>query len=140
MRDRVQKMLHGVFVTECEGDGKEEAIKRSCLCEEALLRKHGDSGSNYRAQIRVLLFNLKDASNPDLKKNVVKGIISADDLVNKDVKDLASAALQEQREKELKEAIDAARYFQIALSSVFALSLFRCVGLLTGNVYVFLQV
>lgn len=108
MRNRVQKMLHGVF-SMCEGADGDAAIATACKCEEALFQKHGDSGGAYRAQIRVLLFNLKDPSNPDLKKNVLSGIISGHNLVHKDVAELASVALQEQREKEMKEAIDAAR-------------------------------
>ena len=63
----------------------------------------------YNEKFRALSFNLKDATNPDLRRRLYRGTISAEQLVTMSAQELAPSALKELRKKELQDAIDAAR-------------------------------
>jgi len=53
----------------------------------------------YRAKLRTLLFNLKDASNPDLRRRVLCGEVPPDVLVVLTSEELASNVKRAQNDK-----------------------------------------
>lgn len=53
-----------------------------------------DDSKAYSDKARSLVFNLKDPRNPDLKKNLLNGEITAWELVNRNAKDLASETVK----------------------------------------------
>jgi len=81
--------------------------------ESAVLADHGDGnlkrlpGTRYKAKLRSLLFNLKDASNPDARRRALNGDLSAERLVRAGPEELASDA-----RKAENEAIRAAALFE----------------------------
>ena len=50
----------------------------------------GDAGKDYKAKYRSLIFNLRDAANPDLRARVLKGELPPDKLVQLSAEGLAS--------------------------------------------------
>lgn len=81
--------------------------------ESAVLADHGDGsarripGTRYKAKLRSLLFNLKDASNPDARRRALNGDLAAVELVRAGPEELASDA-----RKAENEAIRAAALFE----------------------------
>lgn len=81
--------------------------------ESAVLEDHGDGkarklpGARYKAKLRSLLFNLKDASNPDARRRALNGDLTAVELVRAGPEELASDA-----RKAENEAIRAAALFE----------------------------
>ena len=81
--------------------------------ESAVLADHGDGssrklpGARYKAKLRSLLFNLKDASNPDARRRALNGDLTAVELVRAGPEELASDARRLENE-----AIRAAALFE----------------------------
>lgn len=44
--------------------------------EAAMFRQNGGANQRYKAKYRSLIFNLKDANNPDLRRRVLSGEIT----------------------------------------------------------------
>lgn len=108
IRDKVQQMMFKA-VEGKDGVSAEKAKALGFEIEDALFEKHKDSGRVYREDIRTILFNLRDKSNPLLIQNVITGVVTPVELVNKDPAELASEETKRRRLEEQKEAIDAAR-------------------------------
>ena len=103
--------------------------------EAAVLADHGDGGSGgsgsrktpgarYKAKLRSLLFNLKDASNPDARRRALNGDLTAVELVRAGPEELASDA-----RKAENEAIRAAALFEAergAKKNLATTDQFRC--------------
>lgn len=60
--------------------------------------KESINTTNYRNRARMLVFNLQDEKNPDLRANVMKGEITPHALVYMDSKDMASGCMKRTRE------------------------------------------
>ncbi len=80
-------------------DSKGQAAMLGIQIETIMHSQYGDDQKKYADKARSLVFNLKDTRNPDLKRNLMNGVITAWDLVTMSVKDLASDAVKKQREK-----------------------------------------
>lgn len=100
--------------------------------ESAVLADHGDGstsarklpGARYKAKLRSLLFNLKDASNPDARRRALNGDLTAVELVRAGPEELASDA-----RKAENDAIRAAALFEAEISAKKNLATtdqFRC--------------
>ena len=97
-----------------------------------MLADHGDGrrargncpGARYKAKLRSLLFNLKDASNPDASRRALNGDLTAVELVRAGPEELASDA-----RKAENDAIRAAALFEAEISAKKNLATtdqFRC--------------
>ena len=83
-------------------------IQVAIKIEEVLNSKFKDK-KNYSDKARSLLFNLRDPKNPELKKKVLFEEYSPESFVTLSPKDLASKDLKDERQKLLKENLDARR-------------------------------
>jgi len=75
--------------------------------EEAVYRAHGGLSKEYKARIRSLAFNLKDAANPDLRARVLLGEVPPAKLAVMSPDELASRQLSAWREAKAAEAVNA---------------------------------
>ncbi len=69
--------------------------------------RSGGENHEYKNKLRTLYFNLKDARNPELRRRVVHGEISPDQLVSMSPKELASQELVAWRQKKKEELLQA---------------------------------
>ena len=63
----------------------------------------GGVTDEYKGKLRSLMFNLKDANNPDLRGHVLGGQIPPAELVRMSADNLANKELTEWRKKRLEE-------------------------------------
>ena len=66
-------------------------------CETTMSEKLGAGSKEYKARFRSLMFNLRDAKNPEFILSVVSGSRHVCDLAEMDVKDMASDMVKKQR-------------------------------------------
>jgi transcription elongation factor S-II len=63
----------------------------------------GSVNNEYKSKLRSLMFNLKDANNPDLRGHVMGGQIPPAELVRLSADDLANKELAAWRKKRMEE-------------------------------------
>lgn len=81
-------------------DDVDSPYEIAAAAEAAVWREYnGQAGKDYKAKIRTLLFNLKDPKNPDLRRRVLIGEVSAEGLVGMSSEDLASDATKQEHDK-----------------------------------------
>jgi len=89
------------------------AARVAVKLEEAIYQKYktmsGGVGTDYLNRSRMLLANLGDSKNPNLKINVLSNVLTPDFLAKCNTTDLASDELKRLREKMAKENLAAAR-------------------------------
>lgn len=82
-----------------EKEGREEEATTSKVAEEIekeLTKEFGDNGKAYKAQLRTLLFNLRDKRNPDFRRNILSGSIPASRLPLMKAEEMASDRKKEE--------------------------------------------
>nr|XP_046189294.1 transcription elongation factor A protein 1-like [Oncorhynchus gorbuscha] len=77
----------------------------------------------YKSRLRSRISNLKDQKNPDLRRNVLAGNISADHIANMAAEEMASAELKEMRKTLTKDAI---REHQLSKVGGTETDMFQC--------------
>uniref|UniRef100_A0A8C7VHD6 Transcription elongation factor n=1 Tax=Oncorhynchus mykiss TaxID=8022 RepID=A0A8C7VHD6_ONCMY len=77
----------------------------------------------YKSRLRSRISNLKDQKNPDLRRNVLAGNISADRIANMAAEEMASAELKEMRKALTKDAI---REHQLSKVGGTETDMFQC--------------
>lgn len=82
-----------------------------------------DTDLRYRNRVRSRITNLKDAKNPHLRLNVLRGDISAERMAKMTPEEMASPELKKQREQFTKEAIND---HQMALTGGTSSSEIKC--------------
>lgn len=75
--------------------------------EDKIFEKNKQTNPKYKAQVRSRVFNLKDKKNPSLRENVLCGVIKPEKLAVMTSEEMASDEIKKQREKFVKEGIDA---------------------------------
>jgi len=84
--------------------------KIACQIEEHMFIKNGRiSGQSYREHSRSILFNLRDANNPELKRELLEGALSPYDLVRRSPEALASAEQRQRIREAFEKAVARAR-------------------------------
>ncbi|XP_074153790.1 transcription elongation factor A protein 1-like [Sminthopsis crassicaudata] len=91
--------------------------------EEAVYQELRNRDMKYQNRLRRRTANLKDAKNPNLRKNVLCGNISPDSFARMTAEEMASEELKEMRRNLTKEAI---RIHQMARTGGTQTELFRC--------------
>jgi len=74
--------------------------------EDCIFKEFKDTNMKYKNRIRSRIANLKDAKNPDLKLNVLRGHIKPVRIAVMTAEEMASAEMKELRKKFTKEAIN----------------------------------
>lgn len=91
--------------------------------EDNIFQEFKNTDMKYKNRVRSRVANLKDTKNPDLRNNVLTGIILADRIAKMTAEEMASKEMTTLRAKYTKEAIDD---HQIAKVSGTTSDLFRC--------------
>jgi len=77
--------------------------------EDCIFKEFKDTNMKYKNRIRSRVANLKDAKNPDLRLNVLRGQISVQRISTMSSEEMASNEMKELRQKFTKEAINDAQ-------------------------------
>ena len=91
--------------------------------EEAIYQEIRNTDMKYKNRVRSRISNLKDAKNPNLRKNVLCGNIPPDLFARMTAEEMASDELKEMRKNLTKEAI---REHQMAKTGGTQTDLFTC--------------
>ncbi|KAM9683045.1 transcription elongation factor A protein 2 isoform 2-T2 [Dama dama] len=124
VRTKCREMLTAALQT----DHDHVAIGADCEClagqiEECIFRDVGNTDMKYKNRVRSRLSNLKDAKNPGLRRNVLCGAITPQQIAVMTSEDMASDELKEIRKAMTKEAI---REHQMARTGGTQTDLFTC--------------
>ncbi|NP_001081812.1 transcription elongation factor A2 S homeolog [Xenopus laevis] len=106
VRTKCREMLIAVLQT----DGDHVAIGADCellaaQIEEVVFRELQNTDMKYKNRIRSRISNLKDSKNPDLRKNVLCGIITPEQIAIMSCEEMASNELKEMRKEITKASI-----------------------------------
>ncbi|XP_051557568.1 transcription elongation factor A protein 1 isoform X2 [Myxocyprinus asiaticus] len=91
--------------------------------EECIFLEFKNTDMKYKNRVRSRISNLKDAKNPNLRRNVLCGNVSPDRIAKMTAEEMASDELKEMRKNLTKEAI---RDHQVATSGGTQTDLFTC--------------
>ncbi|KAF2366330.1 Transcription elongation factor TFIIS [Trinorchestia longiramus] len=91
--------------------------------EDAIFAEFKNTSAQYKTRIRSRVYNLKDSKNPQLRNNVLTGVISPKRLAVMTSEEMASKDMQALREKFTKESIDD---HQLAVAQGTKTDLLRC--------------
>lgn len=105
-RDTLARMLLDGLIQLATSQQEAEAAAKIASSIEREVRKLFSDEGDYKAKIRSLVFNLKDPSNPDLRRQVFEGVISPSELPKMSAEDMASEEKKNEREKLAKELIN----------------------------------
>lgn len=105
-RDKIRELLREALSKvseEADGDMMDEVnacdpIRVAVKVESVLFENWGASNGAQKVKYRSLMFNLKDAKNPDFRRKVLLGVIEPERLVNMSTAEMAS----EQRKQEIE--------------------------------------
>ena len=104
IRDKVRKNLLDALLlsrtkesVEVEDDNKEVTLARDI--ELAMHASLDGVSAKYKSKYMQLSFNLKDPKNPDLRRKVVLGDITPDELISASPEELASDAKKEENQR-----------------------------------------
>ncbi|XP_077191993.1 transcription elongation factor A protein 2 isoform X1 [Paroedura picta] len=124
VRNKCREMLTSALQT----DNDHVAIGADCehlaaQIEEFIYQDVKNTDLKYKNRIRSRLSNLKDSKNPDLRKNVLCGVITPEQIAVMTSEEMASNELKEIRKAMTKEAI---REHQMAKTGGTQTDLFTC--------------
>ncbi|XP_075069620.1 transcription elongation factor A protein 1 isoform X2 [Mixophyes fleayi] len=91
--------------------------------EEAVFQEFKNTDAKYKNRVRSRIANLKDAKNPNLRRNVLCGNIGPDVFARMSAEEMASDELKEMRKNLTKEAI---REHQLSKTGGTETDLFSC--------------
>ncbi|XP_045548812.1 transcription elongation factor A protein 2 isoform X2 [Salmo salar] len=91
--------------------------------EDCIYQEFKSTDQKYKSRLRSRISNLKDQKNPDLRRNVLAGNISADRIANMAAEEMASAELKEMRKALTKDAI---REHQLSKVGGTETDMFQC--------------
>lgn len=91
--------------------------------EECIFVEFKNTDMKYKNRVRSRIANLKDAKNPNLRRNVLCGNVSPDRIAKMTAEEMASDELKEMRKNLTKEAI---RDHQVSTSGGTQTDLFTC--------------
>ncbi|XP_078092744.1 transcription elongation factor A protein 2-like isoform X2 [Mustelus asterias] len=124
VRNKCREMLSAALQT----DNDYVAIGTDCdhmaaQIEEIVFQEMGNTDMKYKNRVRSRIANLKDTKNPNLRKNVLCGNISAEQIARMTAEEMASDELREIRKALTNEAI---REHQMAKTGGTETALFTC--------------
>jgi len=105
-RDKVRSLLgQALELAVAEGVGGSPSLVAADIEQQMYDLFGGDKGKDYKAKYRSLSFNLKDGKNPDLRRSVLNGDITAYRLCTMKAEEMASAEKQAENERIRKQAL-----------------------------------
>lgn len=124
VRLKCREMLSGALKPEGEiesdfGDPDDIAAK----IEDCIYNEFKDTNMKYKNRIRSRVANLRDSKNPNLRINVLKGLIAPEKIAVMTAEEMASEEMKQLRQKFTKEAIND---HQMAVTSGTKTDLLKC--------------
>uniref|UniRef100_A0A8V0ZSP2 Transcription elongation factor n=1 Tax=Gallus gallus TaxID=9031 RepID=A0A8V0ZSP2_CHICK len=126
--DAVRNKCREMLTTALQADDDYIAIGADCehiaaQIEECIYQDIKNTDMKYKNRVRSRISNLKDSKNPELKKNVLCGAITPEQIAVMTSEEMASNELKEIRKAMTKEAI---REHQMAKTGGTQTDLFTC--------------
>uniref|UniRef100_A0A8C4TUN2 Transcription elongation factor n=4 Tax=Neoaves TaxID=3078114 RepID=A0A8C4TUN2_FALTI len=126
--DAVRNKCREMLTTALQADDDYIAIGADCehiaaQIEECIYQDVKNTDMKYKNRVRSRISNLKDSKNPELKKNVLCGAITPEQIAVMTSEEMASNELKEIRKAMTKEAI---REHQMAKTGGTQTDLFTC--------------
>ncbi|CAF1092590.1 unnamed protein product [Adineta steineri] len=123
VRLKSRELMAAAFsISELPG-GSADPVELAARVEDAIFKELRDTGVKYRNRIRSRISNLKDLKNPNLRINVLLGIITPERLAVLTAEEMASDALKEERTKLHESAINE---HQLAMDEGTGTDLIQC--------------
>ncbi|XP_037668001.1 transcription elongation factor A protein 2 isoform X2 [Choloepus didactylus] len=124
VRNKCREMLTAALRTDHDHAAVGADCERlSAQIEECIFRDVGNTDMKYKNRVRSRISNLKDAKNPNLRRNVLCGAITPQRIAVMTSEEMASDELKEIRKAMTKEAI---REHQMARTGGTQTDLFTC--------------
>jgi len=124
--DQVRKKVIELL-SEAVGKRPEDVIEAPDAAkeiEEELFKMHkGNTDKAYKTKYRSLAFNLKNPKNPDLRANLMQGVLTPHKLCHMTPQEMASPELKEKRKKYEQYHLEAAKTVQ---SNQTSTDMFKC--------------
>ncbi|KAK9919113.1 hypothetical protein WJX75_009483 [Coccomyxa subellipsoidea] len=105
VRDKTRQLFAEALLLAREAAPDADVGAAAAEAESAMHRQNDGVNQRYKAKYRSLIFNLKDANNPDLRRRVLSGEITGDVLVNLSAEELASDARKSENAQIRKTAL-----------------------------------
>jgi len=100
IRDKIRNnLMQSLEKARGEGVEQGDSADLACKIELAMYESLDRVSAKYKAKFRQIHFNLKDSSNPDLRKKVLMGDIAPNVLITLSPEDLASDAKKEENQR-----------------------------------------
>ncbi|NXE07787.1 TCEA2 protein, partial [Lophotis ruficrista] len=121
--DAVRNKCREMLTAALQADGRAWADRRLLDCRVRIYQDVKNTDMKYKNRVRSRISNLKDSKNPELKKNVLCGTITPEQIAVMTSEEMASNELKEIRKAMTKEAI---REHQMAKTGGTQTDLFTC--------------
>lgn len=123
VRLKCREMLCSALKTDDAHIGRQDPMELSAQIEDNIFEEFKNTDSKYKNRVRSRIANLKDTKNPDLRANVLSGMIPPDRIAKMTAEEMASDSMKNLRAKYTKEAIDD---HQMAKTGGTTTDLFKC--------------
>ncbi|KAK3767246.1 hypothetical protein RRG08_018113 [Elysia crispata] len=123
VRLKCRELLTNALKSQGDLEGMHDPEEMAAAIEDAIFEEFNNTEMKYKNRVRSRVANLKDVRNPQLRQNVLIGLISAKKIASMSAEEMASNEMKQLREKLTKEAIDD---HQIAKTGGTPTDLFRC--------------
>ncbi|XP_005107044.1 transcription elongation factor S-II [Aplysia californica] len=123
IRLKCRELLSNALKSSEIPEGAHDPEELAAAVEDAIFEEFNNTEVKYKNRIRSRVANLKDSRNPQLRQNVLIGLISAQRIAAMSAEEMASTEMKQLREKLTKEAIND---HQMAKTGGTATDLFKC--------------
>ncbi|KAL4235738.1 Transcription elongation factor A protein 1 [Mactra antiquata] len=123
IRIKCREMLMNALKTGDAHVGRLDPEELAGNIEDNIFNEFKNTDTKYKNRVRSRVANLKDTKNPDLRVNVLSGMIPADRIAKMTAEEMASDTMKTLRAKYTKESIDD---HQMAKTSGTCTDLFKC--------------
>ncbi|RUS83339.1 hypothetical protein EGW08_008886 [Elysia chlorotica] len=123
VRLKCRELLTNALKSHGDLEGMHDPEEVAAAIEDAIYEEFNNTEMKYKNRVRSRVANLKDVRNPQLRQNVLIGLISAKRIAGMTSEEMASNEMKQLREKLTKEAIDD---HQMAKTGGTETDLFRC--------------
>lgn len=103
--------------------GRNDPEEIAAAIEDNIFEEFNNTETKYKNRVRSRVANLKDVKNPDLRINVMSGMIPPDRIAKMTAEEMASDSMKTLRAKYTKESIDD---HQMAKTGGTSTDLFKC--------------
>lgn len=130
--DEVRLRCRDMLTKALRGEGElPDGVSKPCdelaeLIEDCLFAKFRGTDTKYKNQIRSRVFNLRDKKNPELRENVLCGVIEPEKFAFMKSDEMASEDIKKQRALFVKQGIDNSRLASVEGTKTALLKCGKC--------------